>query len=123
MCIRDRVWVPGWASGDIASFNEKTEEWKVYKLPHGVNAMPYALSVHPKTGEVWVNGTGSDTMIRFNPKTETFTEYRMPTRVTYTREVEFDQDGDVWVCNSNYPTRHIENRHGSVIQVQIGDKS
>jgi streptogramin lyase len=70
-----------------------------------------------------VNGTGSDTMVRFNPETETFTEYRMPTRVTYTREVEFDQDGDVWVCNSNYPTRHIENRHGSVIQVQLGGKS
>ena len=62
-------------------------------------------------------------MVRFNPETETFTEYRMPTRVTYTREVEFDQDGDVWVCNSNYPVRHVENRHGSVIQVQVGDKS
>ena len=62
--------------------------------------MPYALSVRPKTGEVWVNGTGSDTMIRFNPKTETFTEYRMPTRVTYTREVEFDQEGDVWVLST-----------------------
>jgi beta-xylosidase len=47
----------------------------------------------------------------------------MPTRVTYTREVEFDQDGDVWVCNSNYPVRHVENRHGSVIQVQVGGKS
>jgi streptogramin lyase len=118
-----KVWVPGWASGDIASFDEKTEQWKVYKLPYGPNSMPYALSVHPKTGEVWVNGTGADSMLRFNPKTETFTEYRMPTRVTYTREVEFDQEGDVWVCNSNYPVRHVENRHGSVIQVAIGGKS
>jgi virginiamycin B lyase len=117
------VWVPGWASGDIASFNEETEEWKVYKLPHGPNSMPYALSVHPKTGEIWINGTGSDSMLRFNPKTETFTEYRMPTRVTYTREVEFDADGDVWVCNSNYPVRHVENRHGSVIEIKLGDKS
>ena len=117
------VWVPGWASGEIASFNEKTEEWKVYKLPDGPNSMPYALSVHPTTGEIWINGTGSDTMIRFNPKTETFTEYRMPTRVTYTREVEFDAEGDVWVCNSNYPVRHVENRHGSVIEIALGDKS
>jgi streptogramin lyase len=117
------VWVPGWASGDIASFNEKTEEWKVYKLPHGPNSMPYALSVHPKTGEIWVNGTGSDSMFRFDPKTETFTEYRMPTRVTYTREVEFDAEGDVWVCNSNYPVRHVENRHGSVIEIALNGKS
>lgn len=112
-----KVWVPGWASGDIASFDEKTEEWKVYKLPHGPNSMPYALNVHPQSGEVWVCGTGSDSMIRFDPETETFTEYRMPTRVTYTREIEFDEQGNVWTCNSNYPVRHIEHRHGTVIKL------
>jgi len=111
------VWVPGWASGDIASYNEKTDEWKVYDLPHGVNSLPYALNIHPVTGDVWVCGTGSDSMLRFNPKTETFVEYRMPTRVTYTREIEFDAEGNIWVCNSNYPVRHVENGYGSVIKL------
>jgi streptogramin lyase len=112
------VWVPGWASGDIASFREETEEWKVYPLPKGPNSLPYALSVHPKTGEIWICGTGTDSMVRFDPKTEKFVEYRLPTRVTYTREVEFDDQGHIWVSNSNYPVRHVENHRGSVIRVE-----
>lgn len=111
------VWVPGWASGNFASFNPETEEWKVYDLPHGPDSLPYALNVHPKTGEVWICGTGTDSMVRFDPKTEQYTEYRMPTRVTYTREVEFDDDGNVWVSNSNYPVRHVENGYGSLIKI------
>ncbi|HUP25702.1 MAG TPA: carboxypeptidase regulatory-like domain-containing protein [Thermoanaerobaculia bacterium] len=112
-----KLWIPGWASGDIASFDPKSEEWKVYPMPKGKNSLPYALGVEPKTGHVWICGTGTDSMVRFDPKTETFTEYPLPTRVTYTREVEFDDDGNVWVTNSNYPVRHVENSHGSIIKV------
>ena len=113
------VWVPGWASGDIARFNPETEEWKVYDMPAGPNALPYALNIHPITGEIWITGTGTDSMVRFDPETEVFTDYRMPTKVTYTREVEFDAEGNIWTCNSNGPTRHIENRHGSVIKLAL----
>jgi streptogramin lyase len=111
------VWVPGWASGDIASFDPETEAWKVYPLPQGPNSLPYGLGVDPSTGLVWVCGTGTDSMVRFDPKTETFTEFPLPTRVTYTREVEFDGEGGVWVLNSNYPIRHVENGHGAVIKL------
>ncbi len=113
------VWVPGWASGNIASFEPVLEEWTVYDLPHGANSFPYALNIHPKTGDIWITGTGTDSMLRFDPETEDFTEYRMPTRVTYTREIEFDAEGNVWTCNSNGPTRHIENHHGSVIRLVL----
>ncbi len=113
------VWVPGWASGDFAAFDPKTEEWKVYDMPKGPNSLPYALNVHPDTGDIWICGTGTDSMLRFDPKTETFTEYLMPTRVTYTREIEFDEDGNVWTCNSNGPTRHIENHYGSLIKIAL----
>jgi virginiamycin B lyase len=113
------VWVPGFASGDIASFNPKTEEWKVYPLPFDGNILPYALNVDHTTGHVWVCGTGNDSMIKFDPKTEKMTHIPMPTQVTYTREVEFDKNGNVWVCNSNYPARHIENHRGSVIQISM----
>jgi streptogramin lyase len=111
------VWVPGWASGDLASFDPSTEEWAVYPLPQGPDSLPYALNVEPKTGHVWICGTGTDSMLRFDPKSQTFTEYLMPTRVTYTREVEFDDEGNVWVTNSNYPVRHVENGYGSVIRI------
>lgn len=111
------VWVPGFGSGDFASLNPETGEWKVYPLPGEGNAIPYALNIHPESGDVWICGTGTDTMIRFDPETEEQTVYPMPTRVTYTREIEFDKDGNVWTCNSNYPVRHIEGHTGSVIRI------
>ncbi|MCE2558977.1 MAG: hypothetical protein J4F98_10285, partial [Acidobacteria bacterium] len=114
------VWVPGWASGDIASFNEETEEWKVYDLPHGPNSLPYALNINPANGEIWITGTGSDSMLRFDPKTEKFVEYRMPMQVTYTREIEFDEAGNAWTTNSNAPSRHAEHRQGSVLMISAG---
>ncbi|MCY3963617.1 MAG: carboxypeptidase regulatory-like domain-containing protein [Acidobacteria bacterium] len=114
------VWVPGWASGDVASFNEETEEWKVYDLPHGPNSMPYALNINPVTGEIWITGTGTDSMLRFDPKTEEFVEYRMPMMVTYTREIEFDEAGNAWTTNSNAPSRHAEHRQGSVLMISAG---
>lgn len=111
------VWVPGFGSGVLGRFDPKTEEWTVYPLPDADNQIPYALNIHPTTGEVWICGTGNDTMIRFNPKTEKFTHYPMPSRVTYTREIEFDDEGNVWTCNSNVPIRHSERGFGAVIKI------
>ena len=43
----------------------------------------------------------------------------MPKRVTFTREIEFDEEGNVWTCNSNGPTRHIEGGRGSLIRIEL----
>lgn len=115
------VWVPGFGSGVIGKFNPDTEEWRVIDLPDSMNQIPYALNIHPQTGEIWICGTGNDTMTRLDPKTEKLTEFRMPSRVTYTREVEFAPDGSIWVCNSNYPVRHTERGKGSVIKIEMTD--
>jgi hypothetical protein len=32
----------------------------------------------------------------------------MPSRVTYTREIDFDNAGAIWTSNSNTPGWHIE---------------
>lgn len=113
------VWVPGCGSGVFAKFNPETEKWTVYDLPDKENQFPYALNVHPQTGDIWICGTTSDSMFRFIPSTEELIEYPMPSRVTYTREVEFGEDGSVWVCNSNWPNRHTERRLGSFIRITL----
>jgi streptogramin lyase len=69
---------------------------------------PYALHVDRRSGHVWVCGTNSDTLIRFEPESERFTVYPLPTRVTYTREIDFDAVGRVWTSNSNAPSWQIE---------------
>ncbi|MFP6583460.1 MAG: carboxypeptidase regulatory-like domain-containing protein [Candidatus Hydrogenedentota bacterium] len=111
------VWVPGFGSGVLGKFDPTSEEWTVYPLPDPENQIPYALNVHPTTGEVWICGTGNDTIIRFNPETEVFTHYPMPSRVTYTREIEFDAEGNVWTSNSNVPIRHSERGFPALIKI------
>ena len=112
------VWVPGFGSGVFGSFNPKTEKWKVYELPDADNQIPYALNIDPK-GYVWICGTNSDSIHRFDPKTEERVEFRLPSRVTYTREIEFDEEGNLWTCNSNGPARHSERGFGSIIKLEI----
>jgi len=114
------VWVPGFGSGVFGCFDPTTEKWKVYDLPDKENQIPYALNIDPK-GYVWICGTGDDTLHRFDPKTEDLVTFRMPSRVTYTREIEFDADGNVWTCNSNAPARHTERGFGSIIKLEIID--
>ena len=103
--------MPGFASGVFGKFDPKTEKWTVYDLPNAEDQIPYALNIDP-SGNVWICGTGNDTLNRFNPKTERFVEFRLPTRVSYTREIEFDDKGNVWVSTSG-PARHMERGYGA----------
>ncbi len=73
--------------------------------------------IDPK-GFVWVCGTGNDTINRFDPKTERWVEIRLPMRVSYTREIEFDEEGNVWTSASG-PSRHMERALGQVIKIEI----
>lgn len=111
------VWVPGFGSGVLGKFDPKTEEWTVYALPDSENQIPYALNIDPK-GFVWVCGTGNDTINRFDPKTEKWLEIRLPMRVSYTREIEFDEAGNAWTSTSG-PSRHMERALGQVIKIEI----
>ena len=112
------VWVPRFGSGVLGRFDPKTEKWTTYALPDYENQIPYALNIDAK-GIVWICGTGNDTIGRFDPKTERLIEIPMPTRVTFTREIEFDEEGNIWTCSSNGPTRHNERGRGSLIRIEL----
>lgn len=117
-----KVWVPGFGSGVIASFDPEAEEskaWDVIDVPNKSDQFPYALNIHPETGDIWVTGTSNDTLLRYIPSEKKFYEYPLPSRVTYTREIEFDADGNIWLCNSNYPVRHTERGMGSFIRIEV----
>jgi streptogramin lyase len=107
---RGRLWIPGFSSGLISRFDPDTREFKSYPLPIEPlgTETPYALNVQPGTDSVWICGTNSDTLIRFEPDKEAYTVYPLPTRVTYTREIDFDDEGRIWTSNSNLPAWQIE---------------
>ena len=104
------LWIPGFSAGLISRFSPQTGEFRSWTLPIEPlgTETPYALHVNRDTDEVWICGTNSDTLIRFDPKTEGFDVYPLPTRVTYTREIDFDAQGRIWTSNSNMPTWQIE---------------
>jgi streptogramin lyase len=111
------LWIPGFSAGLIARFTPATKEFKTWKLPIPGVETPYALNVDRKTDTVWICGTNSDTLMSFDPRSEQFAVYPLPTRVTYTREIDFDDDGGVWTSNSNFPSWHIEGSGPKLIRL------
>lgn len=116
---RGGLWIPSFSESLVAHFDPRTRAFRTWTLPIEPlgSETPYALAVEPRTGHVWICGTNSDTMIRFEPETERFTVYPLPTRVTYTREVDFDAEGRIWTSNSNGPTWQIEGGVPQVVRI------
>jgi len=113
------LWIPSFSESLLAHFDLETRVFRTWPLPVEPlgSDTPYALAIDQQTDIVWICGTNSDTMIRFEPETEHFTVYPLPTRVTYTREVDFDRQGRVWTSNSNGPTWQIEGGVPKVVRI------
>lgn len=102
------LWVAGFSEGAIARIDVGTWQAKIYRLPVFAPAevpSPYALAVHPKTGDVWVNDTTLDLVWRFLPKQERFVAYPLPLKGTYTRDFTFPKEG--WACTTNNSLNHL----------------
>jgi len=114
-----QLWIPSFSGGKIARFDPATRQFRTWELPIEPRGsdVPYALNVDRTTDTVWICGTNSDTLIRFEPQTEQFTVYPLPTRVTYTREIDFDAERRVWTSNSNAPAWQIETGMPKVLRL------
>jgi virginiamycin B lyase len=114
------LWIPGFSAALLARYDPSTEEFRSWPLPIAPagSETPYALNVDRRTDTVWICGTNSDTLIRFEPGHERFTVFPLPTRVTYTREIDFDDAGGVWTSNSNSPTWQIEDGYPRVVRLE-----
>ena len=116
---KGRLWIPGFSADLVARFDPKTREFKTWRLPTvpAGSETPYALNVDRRSDTIWICGTGSDSLLRFDPVTETFTTIPLPSRVTFTREIDFDEQGRVWTSNSNLPTWQVEGGYPRVLRV------
>ncbi len=121
------AWVPGYGSGVLGRFDPTTERWKVYPMPTGIpgppgfgtSETPYNLNANRQTGQVWINGSNSDTLIRYDPQSARFTAFPLPTRASFTREIEFDADNNVWTCTSNEPPGPDERGQGKFVKLEL----
>jgi len=123
---RGGLWIPGFSSGVVARFDPGTRRFETIALPVAPRGSetPYALNVDRRRDIVWVCGTNSDSLIRLDPAARAagapdggFRIYPLPTRVTYTRDVDFDAQGRVWTSNSNLPAWQIEGGFPRVLRL------
>jgi len=117
-----KLWIPGFSAGLVSRFDPETHEFRSWPIPiePAGSDTPYALHVNRENDDVWICGTNSDTLIRFRPNTEQWTVYPLPTRVTYTRELDFDAQGRVWTSNSNLPAWQIEGSFPRLLRLDPG---
>ncbi len=112
------LWIPAFDESGLMKMDTRSKRFDTYKLPllaHNEYEVPYALNVHPTTGDVWVTSNMSDRMFRFDPKKKSFITYPMPTRVTWLRDLVFAQDGGICSSSSNLPAYGIEGGLASFI--------
>ena len=105
------LWIPSFDESALLRFDPTTGEFETYPLPTlspDEYETPYALNVHPDTGDVWMTSNMSDRILRFIPKEERFISYPTPTRVTWMRDLVFTKDGKVCSSSSNLPAYAIE---------------
>ena len=105
------LWIPAFDEGALMRFDPRTEQFETFRLPllaPNEYEVPYAVNIHPKSGDVWVTSNMSDRIFRFVPATGEFISYPMPTRVTWLRDLVFSRDGGICSVSSNLPAYAIE---------------
>ncbi len=87
-------------------FDPKTQQYENIPLPvlsENEYEVPYALAVHPSTGDVWIAANNSDRVLRYLPQQKRFITYPMPSKVVWFRDFDFTKDGKVCTSNANLP--------------------
>ncbi|CBL47178.1 Conserved hypothetical protein [gamma proteobacterium HdN1] len=110
------LWIPAFDDSALLRFDPKTKIFESIKLPllaANEYETPYALNVHPSTGEIWITSNMSDRVLRFNPDSRTFIAYPSPTRVTWLRDMVFSKSGEVCSSSSNLPAYGIEDKRNA----------
>ena len=118
------LWLTGYSEGKLARITTSANsfESKVYTLPEfaeGYGPAPYALGVHPKTGDVWLNENMTDRFFRFIPEEERFAVYPAPLTGTYTRDFSFTEDGKACTSNNPLPMVALEGGVGEIICIEL----
>ena len=119
------LWIPAFNEGGLMRFDTQTKKFTTFKLPQlapGEYEIPYALNVHPDTGDIWITTNQSDRILRFDPRNKSFTSYPSPTRVTFLRDLTFTKDGKICASNSNLPAYAIEGGVPVMLCIDPGDR-
>jgi virginiamycin B lyase len=116
----NNVWIAAFPEGAISKYTPEDGKFKMYPLPTAMDGVetPYSLNVDRKRNLVWVTGTSSDNLMTLNIDTEKWKVYPMSRKVTFTRDIEFSEDGKAYSCNGAFPSWHIEDGQPTLLEVK-----
>ena len=89
------VWFGEFQKGKIGRFDPKTESFKEYDVPGGVDSFPYAIGIGTDHC-VWYSSYYLDVIGRLDPKTGKIVEYPFPHSENTIREFFRDSEGRMW---------------------------
>ena len=89
------VWFGEFQKGKIGRFDPKTQAFKEYGVPGGVDSFPYAIAVAADHG-VWYSSYYLDVIGRLDPNTGKIVEYPFPHSENTIREFFPDAEGRMW---------------------------
>lgn len=105
------LWIPSFVESGLMRFDTNTSTFEIIDMPTlapNEYEAPYALNVHPTTGDIWITSNLSDRVFRYIPMQKRFVSYPSPTKVTFLRDIVFDANGGVCSSNANLPAYAIE---------------
>ncbi|MBL7715534.1 MAG: hypothetical protein JNL01_08710 [Bdellovibrionales bacterium] len=118
---RGHLWITSYGESKIGRFDPKTEKFDVFDLPVYPlgSETPYALNVDRKNDIVWVTGNQSDSLYGLDIRTQKWMTVPLTRRTTFTRDIEFDEKGNLYTANSNFPAWHVEGGGPTTFKVEI----
>lgn len=113
------LWIGMFSESAVLRYEPAKAKFTTFDLPVQPlgSDTPYALNVDRKRHQLWVNGTNSDGVHRLDIATGRWTHFPLPRKATFTRDVEFTEDGRVLLSSASFPSWHIEDFQPTLIQL------
>jgi streptogramin lyase len=113
------LWIGMFSESAVLRYEPRAAKFTQFDLPvQPVGSdTPYSLNVDRKRHQVWVTGTNSDGVHRLDIASGQWTHFPLPRKATFTRDVEFTEDGRVLLTNGSFPSWHIEDYQPTFIQL------
>jgi streptogramin lyase len=113
------LWIGMFSESAVLRYEPKAAKFTTFNLPVQPlgSDTPYSLNVDRKRHQLWVTGTNSDGVHRLDIASNQWTHFPLPRKATFTRDVEFTEDGRVLLTNGSFPSWHIEDYQPTFIQL------
>jgi virginiamycin B lyase len=120
----DRLWAPLYGTGEIVSFDTRTDkEIARYRLPYESSGV-YAVAWDQARQRLWCATVATDSILALEPATGTWIEYPLPTKEAVFRVLSVAEDGRIWGSYSSRGKIGESNtlrRDEIVIALTVGD--